>query len=89
MPPPIDVRRRVYDRGERGVLDLLKDDYMNCTTPAQRKSFATSTIFVELFNYWATKGVILNSDEMDKRTEVCHVCWKNDKITDCLYHRFF
>lgn len=74
MPPPIDVRRRVYDELERKVMNPFKNDYMNCSTPAEQKAFATSKIFPELFNHWAKIGVNLNSDEMDKRTEVCCMC---------------
>ena len=74
MPPPIDVRPRVYDELEGKVMNPFKNDYMNCSTPAERKAFATSKIFPELFNHWAKIGVNLNSDEMDKRTEVCCMC---------------
>ena len=74
MPPPIYVGRRVYDELERKVMNPFKNDYMNCSTPAERKAFATSKFFPKLFNHWAKIGVNLNSDEMDKRTEVCCMC---------------
>ena len=74
MPPPIDVRRRVYDKPERVVIDRFKTDYMACTSPEEWKTFATAKIFPNLFNYWAEQGVDLNNDEMDKRTEVCCMC---------------
>ena len=59
MPPPIDVRRWVYDELERKVMNPFKNDYMNCSTPAERKAFATSKIFPKLFNHWAKTIVLM------------------------------
>lgn len=70
MPPQIGVRRKIYDIEERKCIDKFKEDYMNTTTPSERKSLAQNQIFPELFTYWSSIGVDINADEKNKRSEV-------------------
>ena len=70
MPPPIGVRERTYNEGERFVIDKFKEQYMQSTTPSQRKNIAQAMIFPAIFDYWSSIGVDLNPVEQDKRSEV-------------------
>ena len=62
--------RRIYDDQERAVIDPFKPDYLKATTPTGRKTIAQVHIFPALFNHWASRGVELNTKEMQTRTEV-------------------
>ena len=55
---------------ERKVIDPFKEQYMNTTSPAERRALAQADIFPKLFTYWSSIGINLNSDEMNLRTEV-------------------
>jgi len=70
MSPPIGVRRRVYDDEERKVMDPFKAEYMNTSSPAERKTIAQTLLFPALFTYWSRIGVDLHAEEMNKRSEV-------------------
>lgn len=73
MTPPIGNRPRIYNEKEREVMDPFKAQYMNTTTPAERKTMAQSNIFPALFTYWSSIGVDLNPNEMNRRSEVCSI----------------
>jgi hypothetical protein len=73
MTPPISVRRPVYNVGERKVLDVFREEYMQTTSPHERKTVAQVKIFPTMFKYWAQIGVDLTAEEMDKRTEVSYI----------------
>lgn len=70
MTPPNIVRLRVYNDEERAVINPFKTEYMETTTPGQRKAIAQGQIFPALFTYWSSIGVDLNPIEMNKRQEV-------------------
>jgi hypothetical protein len=55
---------------EREVIDPFKQQYMNTTSPAERRALAQAHIFPNLFTYWSSIGINLNSDEMNQRKEV-------------------
>ena len=52
------------------MMDPFKAQYMNTTTPAQRKTIAQSQLFPALFTYWSSQRVDLNDEEMNKRSQV-------------------
>ena len=70
MAPPLDKRPRVYNENERKAIDPFKVEYMNTTSPGQRKGIAQGKIFPALFSYWSSIGVDLNPSEMDRRSDV-------------------
>lgn len=70
MPPAFGERRRVYNQAERAVIDIYKSQYMQTTTPGERKALAQGKIFPDLFTYWSEKGVDLNASEMNVRSDV-------------------
>lgn len=69
MPSP-NERQRTYNLYERKVIDPFKERYMNTTTPAERRTLAQAHIFPDLFTYWSSIGIDLNSDERNERTNV-------------------
>jgi len=73
MESPIGGRRRVYNAQERLCIDPYKAEYMNTTTPTQRKILAQEQIFPVLFTYWEKRGDDLNTTEEAKRTNVSFI----------------
>ena len=65
--------RRVYDKQERAVINLFKNEYMEATSPSARKLVCQLNIFPALFNYWETIGVVLDDDEKVSRGKVGRV----------------
>ena len=66
---------RVYDAQERAAIDPFKKDYLAATSPAGRKIVAQLHILPALFNYWASKGQVIDDNEKRIRTDVsCRVC---------------
>jgi hypothetical protein len=62
---------RVYNQEERNVINQFKSPYMEATSPAARKDIAQMEIFPSLFNYWASIGEVIGTDEHKLRSEVC------------------
>jgi hypothetical protein len=78
MPSP-EENPRAYNDLEREVMDPFKPQYMNTTTPGERKTIAQAHIFPALFNHWSSIGINLTPDEMDLRTDVSYI--------KSIYHR--
>jgi hypothetical protein len=70
MPGPAGHNHRMYNAEERAVIDPFKSEYLNATTPAERKSIAQLQIFLKLFNHWHDNGEKFSEDEMKKRSGV-------------------
>lgn len=70
MPPAFGERRRTFNKAEREVIDIYKAQYMQTTTPGERKALAQGKIFPDLFSYWSEKGINLNSIEKNRRSDV-------------------
>jgi hypothetical protein len=67
---------RVYNKEERAVIDQYKTQYLEATSPLQRKDIAQMQIFPSLFNYWTSIGEVVNSDEQKLRSDVCFFFFK-------------
>jgi hypothetical protein len=70
-------REKAYNEGERTVMDVYKAQYMQTTTPAERKELAQGFIFPALFSHWAGLGIDLNPTEKNKRVEVSILSFTN------------
>jgi hypothetical protein len=70
MPTPFLERPRAYSPPERRVMDIYKAQYMQTTTPAERRALAQAKIFPDLFTYWSSIGIDLNPTEKNIREDV-------------------
>ncbi|KAF8799628.1 hypothetical protein BYT27DRAFT_7263714 [Phlegmacium glaucopus] len=59
---------QTYNTQERAAIDVFKDQYLEATSPATRKTIAQLHIFPALFNYWGTIGEVIDDREMELRT---------------------
>jgi hypothetical protein len=61
---------RIYNAQERAAIDVFKNQYLEATSPAARKTIAQAHIFPALFNYWISVGKVIDDKEMNLRTVV-------------------
>jgi len=70
IPFAFGKRPKAYDEGEREAIDKYKVQYMQTTSPSERKALAQGKIFPDLFNVWADRGIVLDATEKNMREEV-------------------
>jgi hypothetical protein len=70
IPFAFGKRPKAYDEGERVSIDKYKVQYMQTTSPSERKALAQGKIFPDLFNLWADRGVVMNPTDKNMREEV-------------------
>ncbi|KAF8801933.1 hypothetical protein BYT27DRAFT_7113986 [Phlegmacium glaucopus] len=69
-PPshPSGQLTRIYNAQERAVIDVFKAQYLEATSPAERKMIAQVHILPALFNHWISVGQVVGDKEMKLRT---------------------
>ncbi|KAF8801049.1 hypothetical protein BYT27DRAFT_7262369 [Phlegmacium glaucopus] len=59
---------RIYNTQEHGAINVFKNQYLEATSPAARKTIAQVHILPALFNYWISVGQVVDNREIKVRT---------------------
>lgn len=63
-----DRHGSLYTREERAIIDPYKTQYIQATSPGERKRIAQHHILPKIFTYWQGKGIVI--DRPEEQTEV-------------------